>query len=45
MADLSWRLPKALEPGRYRVRVSFCDNEWEAMPAEITSQELAVQQR
>jgi len=30
-------LPTKIKPGRYRVRTSFCNNEWEAMPDSIVS--------
>jgi uncharacterized protein YcbK (DUF882 family) len=42
MLGITWRLPARLQPGRYRIRASFCDVQWEAMPKQITSYELEV---
>lgn len=42
MTGLAVALPAELAPGRYRLRVRFCDNKWEAMPEEIGSYVFAV---
>jgi uncharacterized protein YcbK (DUF882 family) len=45
MARVRWTIPPELEPGRYRLRVSFCEIRWEAMPRSITSYEFSVTER
>ena len=42
MLDLQWRLPARLAPGRYRVRVTFCQKKWDAMPKVISSYSFEV---
>ena len=42
MADARVSLPRDLKPGRYRVRASFCEKEWEAMPDSVESREIEV---
>jgi uncharacterized protein YcbK (DUF882 family) len=42
MARVRWAIPPELEPGRYRLRVSFCEIRWEAMAQSITSYEFNV---
>lgn len=37
MTGIAWRLPAGLAPGRYRVRATFCDVSFEAMPGEVRS--------
>ncbi len=40
-----WILPSKAKAGRYRVRASFCDKQWEAMPDSITSYEFVIEER
>ncbi len=42
MLKMQWRIPADLAPGRYTIRAKFCDKQWEAMPAEITTSEFVV---
>ena len=35
MADIRWRLPGELPPGRYTVRARFCGVQWDAMPPTV----------
>lgn len=42
MADARVLLPEDVPPGRYRVRGSFCEKEWEAMPDSVESREIEV---
>ena len=42
MKNIRWTLPQNLKPGRYRIRASFCDTIWDAMPDAITSYEFVV---
>lgn len=42
MKDFRFSLPKKIKPGRYRVRATFCEKEWEPMPDEIVSYEFEV---
>ena len=42
MLKMSWQVPYDLAPGRYKVRAKFCEKQWEAMPAEITTNEFEV---
>ena len=42
MLKMSWQVPYDLAPGRYKVRAKFCEKQWEAMPAEITTNEFMV---
>jgi uncharacterized protein YcbK (DUF882 family) len=44
-SGIRWELPAGLAPGRYRVRVSFCDKQFEAMPAEIVTLPFEVRAR
>ncbi len=44
MNRISWMLPSELKPGRYRIRASFCDKQWEAMPDAITSYEFEIRE-
>lgn len=43
MLAIRWALPKEIEAGRYRVRASFCEKQWEPMPAEIATPEFEIQ--
>jgi len=42
MDAIHWRLPKALQQGRYLIRARFCDNPWGEMPREITTPEFVI---
>jgi len=42
MTAIRWRLPANLPAGRYHIRAGFCENPYEAMPAEIGSPEFVV---
>ena len=37
MGSLRWRLPGDVSTGRYHIRATFCDNEWESMPKEVAT--------
>jgi len=45
MMGIGWKLPSDISPGRYRIRASFCQRSWEAMPAEIHTPEFLIDQR
>lgn len=42
MADINWTLPAKLKRGRYRIRATLCENEWETMPKSITTPEFEI---
>jgi uncharacterized protein YcbK (DUF882 family) len=42
MLGIQFLLPGDLPPGRYRIRVPFCNKEWEAMPDEITTPHFEI---
>lgn len=42
MLKMQWQIPSDLKTGRYVIRTKFCDKQWEAMPAEITTGEFIV---
>ena len=42
MAALQWSLPTNAAPGKYRIRVRFCDNPWPDMPAEVITPEFEI---
>ncbi len=42
MMGIKWTLPADLKPGRYRVRASFCNKEWEKMPDAVATPEFEV---
>lgn len=42
MKNIIWQLPSKIEPGRYRIRASFCEKEWQAMPESIASYEFEI---
>jgi uncharacterized protein YcbK (DUF882 family) len=42
MMNIDWILPRDLPPGRYIIRADFCEKEWEAMPALVTTSEFVV---
>jgi len=44
MKNFRVSLPHKLKPGRYRIVAEFCEEEWEAMPDEISSYEFVVKQ-
>jgi uncharacterized protein YcbK (DUF882 family) len=37
MADIHWRFPTGLPPGRYTIRARFCQNPWKDMPADVST--------
>lgn len=37
MTNIRWRLPANLPAGRYRIRASFCNRQWQAMPTQVTT--------
>ena len=45
MMGIGWKLPSDISPGRYKIRASFCQRSWEAMPAEIHTPEFVIDQR
>jgi hypothetical protein len=45
MMGICWKLPGGITPGRYKIRASFCQRLWEAMPTEIYTPEFDVVQR
>jgi len=45
MIGIRWKLPGGITPGRYKIRASFCQRLWEAMPTEIYTPEFDVVQR
>jgi hypothetical protein len=45
MMGIRWKLPGGITPGRYKIRASFCQRLWEAMPTEIYTPEFDVVQR
>ena len=40
MASIQWELPSGLRPGRYLIRVRFCDSPWKKMPVEVKTPEF-----
>lgn len=42
MLGIKWTLPKDIAAGRYRVRASFCERQWEAMPSDVTTPEFEI---
>ncbi len=42
MSDISWQIPKKIQPGRYQIKVKFCDSGWPKMPKEITTNEFVI---
>jgi len=42
MLKMPWQLPYELRPGRYNIRAKFCEKQWEAMPAEIITNEFEI---
>ncbi len=42
MLAVTWRLPRELMPGRYRIRARFCGRRWPDMPREVATAEFAV---
>lgn len=42
MLGIRWQLPSKLGAGRYKIRVSFCEKEYEEMPGEIATPEFEV---
>ena len=45
MMGIRWKLPSDILSGRYKIRASFCQRLWEAMPAQIYTPEFAVIRR
>jgi uncharacterized protein YcbK (DUF882 family) len=45
MMRIRWKLPSGILPGRYKVRVSFCQRLWEDMPVEIFTPEFDINHR
>lgn len=42
MSGIAGRLPADLQAGTYRIRVCFCNRQWEAMPNEVTTPEFTI---
>ncbi len=42
MADINWTLPTKSKKGHYRIRATFCKNEWETMPESIITSEFEI---
>lgn len=42
MLGIKWTLPKDIAAGRYRVRASFCERQWEAMPSDVATLEFEI---
>jgi hypothetical protein len=42
MMNIDWMLPQDLPSGRYIIRADFCQKQWEAMPALVTTPEFEV---
>lgn len=42
MAGIKWALPPDLPGGRYKIRASFCNKEWEKMPDSISTPEFEI---
>jgi uncharacterized protein YcbK (DUF882 family) len=45
MLDIQWHIPNNESTGRYRIRATFCEKSWDAMPAEITTSEFIIHHR
>jgi uncharacterized protein YcbK (DUF882 family) len=45
MSDIKWRLPMQLRKGRYRIKASFCNKEWEKMPESIVTPEFEIRKQ
>jgi uncharacterized protein YcbK (DUF882 family) len=45
MAGISWKLTNDILPGRYKIRASFCQRQWEDMPTEIFTPEFDINHR
>ncbi len=43
MMNITFALPGDLQPGRYQIRATFCDRQWEAMPAAAVTPVFEVQ--
>ncbi|EFK10083.1 conserved hypothetical protein [delta proteobacterium NaphS2] len=42
MNAIKWKLPKDLNPGRYRIQARFCDEAWPDMPSRIQTPEFEI---
>lgn len=42
LSNFPWQLPNNLQKGTYRIRISFCDRQWESMPDKIATPEFEV---
>jgi hypothetical protein len=42
MMDIGFVLPGDLPAGRYQIRASFCEKQWEKMPQVITTPEFEI---
>ena len=42
MMGITFVLPEGLPSGRYQVRASFCDKQWEKMPQDIATPEFEI---
>ncbi|HPQ81035.1 MAG TPA: DUF882 domain-containing protein [bacterium] len=42
LANATARLPNDIPPGRYRVKATFCEKEWESMPDFAESREIEI---
>lgn len=45
MMGIRWKLPDDISPGRYKIRASFCQRLWEAMPTRVYTPEFAINHR
>lgn len=43
MANFELSLPEKIQPGRYRIRATFCNKAFDAMPPAVTTPEFEVQ--
>lgn len=42
MMNIRWRLPEDLPPGRYRIRATFCNSAWPAMPDRVDTDRFDI---
>jgi len=42
MADIKWKIPEQIEPGRYRLQATFCRRRWPEMPQTIVSYPFTI---
>ncbi|MBU1053699.1 MAG: DUF882 domain-containing protein [Proteobacteria bacterium] len=42
MAEIQWKLPDGIIPGRYKIRAGFCDDAWKHMPNQIETPEIEI---